>query len=115
MVVPLRTGLSGAFAAALALSVPVLSGAGLRAEERINWLKTPAAAASSTTLPDTPEVAAARRYVEATLAGDPDAWRALAGEPGARVHLYGKSEARPGRKMGHVNRIVRSPASERRR
>ncbi|WP_445679027.1 5-(carboxyamino)imidazole ribonucleotide synthase [Radicibacter daui] len=24
-------------------------------------------------------------------------------KPGARVHLYGKSEAKPGRKMGHVN------------
>ena len=47
MVVPSRTGLSGAFAATLVLSVPVLSGAGLRAEERINWLKTPAAAAST--------------------------------------------------------------------
>jgi 5-(carboxyamino)imidazole ribonucleotide synthase len=29
---------------------------------------------------------------------------------GARVHLYGKAEARPGRKMGHVTRIApRSP------
>jgi len=25
----------------------------------------------------------------------------------AAIHLYGKSEARPGRKMGHVNRIIR--------
>lgn len=24
-----------------------------------------------------------------------------------RIHLYGKSEARPGRKMGHINRILR--------
>ena len=29
---------------------------------------------------------------------------ALLREPGARLHLYGKAEARPGRKMGHVNR-----------
>ncbi|WP_417408323.1 5-(carboxyamino)imidazole ribonucleotide synthase [Hoeflea sp.] len=29
----------------------------------------------------------------------------LAGEPDAVLHLYGKSEARPGRKMGHVTRI----------
>jgi len=29
----------------------------------------------------------------------------LAAEPGAVIHLYGKSEARPGRKMGHVTRI----------
>ncbi|OIR10080.1 N5-carboxyaminoimidazole ribonucleotide synthase [mine drainage metagenome] len=30
---------------------------------------------------------------------------ALLAEPGAHLHLYGKAEARPGRKMGHVNRI----------
>lgn len=35
-------------------------------------------------------------------AGD---WRALMAEPGARVHLYGKADARPGRKMGHVTRL----------
>ena len=34
----------------------------------------------------------------------------LAGESNAVVHLYGKSEARPGRKMGHVTRI--SPRTE---
>lgn len=32
----------------------------------------------------------------------------IAAEPGASLHLYGKAETRPGRKMGHVNRIVRS-------
>jgi 5-(carboxyamino)imidazole ribonucleotide synthase len=25
--------------------------------------------------------------------------------PGASVHVYGKDEARPGRKMGHVTRV----------
>ena len=30
---------------------------------------------------------------------------ALCREGGAALHLYGKAEARPGRKMGHVNRI----------
>ena len=30
----------------------------------------------------------------------------IATEPGAALHLYGKAAARPGRKMGHVNRIV---------
>ena len=29
-------------------------------------------------------------------------WRELLGVPGACLHVYGKSEARPGRKMGHV-------------
>jgi 5-(carboxyamino)imidazole ribonucleotide synthase len=33
------------------------------------------------------------------------AWRELAAEPGACVHLYGKREAREGRKMGHVTRL----------
>lgn len=27
-------------------------------------------------------------------------------EPGAKLHLYGKAEARPGRKMGHITRLV---------
>ncbi len=31
---------------------------------------------------------------------------ALAAESGTAIHLYGKTEARPGRKMGHVNRIT---------
>ncbi|RDW12094.1 5-(carboxyamino)imidazole ribonucleotide synthase [Paracoccus thiocyanatus] len=29
----------------------------------------------------------------------------LLGQPRSQVHLYGKGEARPGRKMGHVNRL----------
>jgi 5-(carboxyamino)imidazole ribonucleotide synthase len=33
------------------------------------------------------------------------AWLQLAAEPGACLHLYGKAEARPGRKMGHVTRL----------
>ena len=32
-------------------------------------------------------------------------WGALAADPAARLHLYGKREPRAGRKMGHVNRI----------
>ena len=31
---------------------------------------------------------------------DPD-WRVLLNEPNVKLHLYGKKEARPGRKMGH--------------
>lgn len=30
----------------------------------------------------------------------------LLGQPRTQVHLYGKGEARPGRKMGHVNRVL---------
>lgn len=32
-------------------------------------------------------------------------WLQLAAEPGAHLHLYGKSQARTGRKMGHVTRV----------
>ena len=35
-----------------------------------------------------------------------DGWLALLREPGARLHLYGKDEVRPGRKMGHVTRVL---------
>jgi 5-(carboxyamino)imidazole ribonucleotide synthase len=31
-------------------------------------------------------------------------WPAILAEPGAKLHLYSKTESRPGRKMGHVNR-----------
>lgn len=49
--------------------------------------------------------------VMTNLIGDDIAlWRELAAEPSARLHLYGKAEARPGRKMGHVNRVT--PASK---
>jgi len=36
-----------------------------------------------------------------------ESWPALLAEPGIRLHLYGKSESRPGRKMGHYTRIRR--------
>ncbi len=40
------------------------------------------------------------------LIGD-DPWQTVLAEPGAHLHLYGKGNARPGRKMGHVTRVVR--------
>jgi 5-(carboxyamino)imidazole ribonucleotide synthase len=33
-------------------------------------------------------------------------WRDFAGAPNTRLHLYGKAESRPGRKMGHVTRLL---------
>ena len=39
------------------------------------------------------------------IGDDVRAWPELLAEPGAHLHLYGKSEARPGRKMGHVTRL----------
>lgn len=33
-------------------------------------------------------------------------WRELAADPAVRIHIYGKAEARSGRKMGHFNRLT---------
>ncbi len=41
------------------------------------------------------------------LIGDAsERWPALLAEGSAHLHLYGKAEARPGRKMGHVTRLI---------
>lgn len=40
--------------------------------------------------------------------GGPDFGRILE-LPGVRLHLYGKSEARPGRKMGHISALAPTP------
>jgi 5-(carboxyamino)imidazole ribonucleotide synthase len=55
---------------------------------------------------------AAQRAVrmENLLGREVDDWPRLAADPDARLHLYGKGEARPGRKMGHVNWVLGSPA-----
>jgi 5-(carboxyamino)imidazole ribonucleotide synthase len=34
-----------------------------------------------------------------------ESWAEILSDPAARLHLYGKSEPRPGRKMGHVTRL----------
>ena len=39
------------------------------------------------------------------LGDEADGWARFAAEPESRIHLYGKREAKPGRKMGHVNRV----------
>jgi len=39
------------------------------------------------------------------LGEEVDAWARYAAEPETRVHLYGKRDAKPGRKMGHINRV----------
>jgi 5-(carboxyamino)imidazole ribonucleotide synthase len=36
--------------------------------------------------------------------GEPD-WAAACGLPGVKLHLYGKADARPGRKMGHLTAL----------
>jgi 5-(carboxyamino)imidazole ribonucleotide synthase len=39
--------------------------------------------------------------------GEPD-WRAALSWPDVKLHLYGKSTARPGRKMGHLTALAPS-------
>ena len=52
-----------------------------------------------------------RRHADVTMenliGGDVARVPALAREGATRLHLYGKAEVRPGRKMGHVNRLTR--------
>jgi 5-(carboxyamino)imidazole ribonucleotide synthase len=51
--------------------------------------------------------------VKSNLLGDDvSRWAELLKEPDARLHLYGKAEARKGRKMGHVTRLA--PRQDRR-
>jgi len=40
-------------------------------------------------------------------------WDQVLALPGVHLHLYGKTSARPGRKMGHLNVTASTPASAR--
>ena len=45
--------------------------------------------------------------MENLIGREVERWSELIAERGAHVHIYGKGEARPGRKMGHVTRVIR--------
>jgi len=45
--------------------------------------------------------------------GTPPDWPAVLALPGVALHLYGKAEARPGRKMGHLTVTAAEPAMAR--
>ena len=53
---------------------------------------------------------APERHSDATMKNligdDVDRWREILNDNAARLHIYGKPEARPGRKMGHVTRLT---------
>jgi 5-(carboxyamino)imidazole ribonucleotide synthase len=49
----------------------------------------------------------ARVEMENLIGDEADGWAAILAGPAAHLHLYGKGEARPGRKMGHVTRVSR--------
>jgi 5-(carboxyamino)imidazole ribonucleotide synthase len=48
---------------------------------------------------------AAQAEMENLIGPEIARWAEILAEPGADLHLYGKGEARPGRKMGHVTRL----------
>jgi len=48
----------------------------------------------------------ARIEMRNLLGDEVEAWRGLSAKGDMRLHLYGKAEARPGRKMAHVNRVL---------
>ena len=52
-----------------------------------------------------PTDAIARVEMLNLLGDEVDGWPRFAAEAETRIHLYGKREAKPGRKMGHVNRV----------
>jgi 5-(carboxyamino)imidazole ribonucleotide synthase len=45
--------------------------------------------------------------MENLIGDEVNRWPRLVGEAGLHLHLYGKDEARPGRKMGHTTRVGR--------
>ncbi len=47
--------------------------------------------------------------MENLIGAEVNSWAKILSEPSAKLHLYGKSEARPGRKMGHVTRTAAGP------
>ena len=52
-----------------------------------------------------PSLVSAGATMENLIGADVERWLDFVSEPGADLHLYGKGEARPGRKMGHVTRL----------
>ena len=52
-----------------------------------------------------PSLVANQAVMENLIGPDVDRWAEILAEAGADLHLYGKGEARPGRKMGHVTRL----------
>ena len=53
-----------------------------------------------------PSLVSVGATMENLIGADVERWADYVAEPGADLHLYGKGEARPGRKMGHVTRLT---------
>src|SRR5438067_939871 len=57
--------------------------------------------------PGSTELAGSAAVMENLIGGEANRWPEIVADPHAHLHLYGKGEARPGRKMGHVTRVTR--------
>lgn len=53
------------------------------------------------------QIAATRVEMQNLIGDDSAAFEQILADPAAHLHLYGKAEARPGRKIGHVTRLYR--------
>jgi 5-(carboxyamino)imidazole ribonucleotide synthase len=53
------------------------------------------------------DLTAPRVEMRNLIGDDADRWHDILGDGRSHLHLYGKGEARPGRKMGHVTRLIR--------
>ena len=53
-----------------------------------------------------PSLVSVGATMENLIGSDVERWSAIVAEPEACLHLYNKGEARPGRKMGHVTRLM---------
>jgi 5-(carboxyamino)imidazole ribonucleotide synthase len=56
--------------------------------------------------PGSPALAASSVEMDNLIGDEIDTWQQLLSDPHAHVHIYGKGDARPGRKMGHVTRLT---------
>ena len=57
--------------------------------------------------PGSTELTGSEVTMENLIGDEVERWPQLVADPALQVHIYGKGEARPGRKMGHVTRVIR--------
>jgi 5-(carboxyamino)imidazole ribonucleotide synthase len=58
--------------------------------------------------PASTDLAASGAVMDNLIGDEIERWPELVADPGLHIHIYGKGEARPGRKMGHVTRVHRA-------
>jgi 5-(carboxyamino)imidazole ribonucleotide synthase len=56
--------------------------------------------------PGSTELVGRGAVMDNLIGEDVNRWPEIVADPAAHLHLYGKDEARPGRKMGHVTRVT---------